>query len=206
MKLEIPLLILLAARRMSGYDIKQWVEVEGKFIGLDRHSSQIYRELNKMQVEGWLVHDVDPREGTPDAKVYRLTPDGMARLRRWSSSAYVPSRRFQDPEFTFRLRCAAMLDRSRVGALVQEELHAREQQRWLNRGRPRPQDHLTTAGAHPEIDVEALALVADEANRAGEQALDAWIDWLQHLLRTLPADLLGETSPTPSPEQGGTGR
>lgn len=181
MKLEFPLLALLAGHHMSGYDIKKWTEVEGKFVGLDRHPSQIYRELGRMEVEGWIEHKTDPRDNAPDAKVYRLTSTGMTRLRRWMESAYVPPRQFHDPEFIFRLRTAAMLDLPRARALVEQELEARRAQVRANRGRPRPNDHVRQA-AHPEVDTESLALVGDEANQHGEIAIDNWIAWLGSLL------------------------
>lgn len=182
MKLEFPLLGLLAARTMSGYDIKRWCEVEGKFVGLDRHASQIYRELNRMQVDGWVQWHTDPRDGAPDAKIYNVTEAGMQRLRRWVRSAYVPPRRFQDPEFTFRLRVGMMLREPGVPDLVRQELAARREQVRLNRNRPYDTE---TDDDRPEIDAEALDFISHELRHQGERQIDDWIAWLEKLLSTL---------------------
>lgn len=182
MKLEFPLLGLLAARTMSGYDIKRWCEVEGKFVGLDRHASQIYRELNRMQVDGWVQWQTDPRDGAPDAKIYNVTEAGMDRLWRWVRSAYVPPRRFQDPEFTFRLRVGMMLREPGVPDLVRQELAARREQVRLNRDRPYDTE---TDADRPEIDAEALDFISHELRHQGERQIDDWIGWLESLLVTL---------------------
>jgi DNA-binding PadR family transcriptional regulator len=181
-KLEFPLLGLLAARTMSGYDIKRWCEVEGKFVGLDRHASQIYRELNRMQVEGWVHWQTDPRDGAPDAKIYDVTEAGMERLRRWVRSAYVPPRRFQDPEFMFRIRVGLMLREPGMPELVRQELAARREQVRLNRDRPYDTE---TDDDHPDIDAQALDFIAHELRHQGEAQIDGWIAWLERLLTTL---------------------
>ncbi|MFE9581439.1 PadR family transcriptional regulator [Nocardia sp. NPDC006044] len=184
MKLEYPLLGLLAARAMSGYDIKRWCDIEGKFVGLDRHASQIYRELNRMLGEGSVASRTDPRDGGPDAKIYTVTEAGMARLRRWVRSAYLPPRRFQDPEFAFRLRVSMMLGEPGTLELVREELAARHEQVRLNRNRPYDTE---TDGNRPEIDADAMDFIARQIRRQGEQQIDGWIAWLEQLLEKLEA-------------------
>lgn len=193
MKLDVPLLGLLAARSMTGYDIARWTRVEGKFSGLDRHPSQIYRLLGRMETEGWVDHVVDPRESAPDAKVYSITDAGFERLSRWVNSVYSPPRRFQDPEFSARLRVAAMIDLPRALELVEQELAERRRTVHENRGRDRAEDHLGTA-ARPEIDVDALGVVSDELNRFGETSIDQWISWLENLQEVLTARLPGEAA------------
>ncbi|WAJ32948.1 PadR family transcriptional regulator [Arthrobacter sp. FX8] len=185
MKLEFPLLGLLAARRMSGYDIRRWVDVEGKFVGLDRHPSQIYRELNRMEADGLVTHEIDARDNAPDAKVYQLTDDGFSRLTKWIRAAYVPPARFQDPAFLLRLRMTVMLDPALARLLVEEEHAARLRQVAENRGRERALDHLVDGPARPEINTKDLALVADFMNEYGEDAIDAWINWLERLMGRL---------------------
>ncbi|MDN3311601.1 PadR family transcriptional regulator [Microbacterium oryzae] len=185
MKLESPLLGLLAARRMTGYDIRKWTTVEGKFLGLDRHPSQIYRELNRMEADGLVEHEVDARDGAPDAKLYQLTPAGFERLLSWVRSAYVPPARFQNPEFVMRLRITAMIDPPRARLLVEEEHAARVLQVAENRGRSRAFDHLEAEQANPQVDTRALALVTDAMNEYGQQSIDSWIAWLKKMMLDL---------------------
>lgn len=184
MKLESPLLGLLAAHRMSGYDIKKWLTVEGQFLGLDRHASQIYRELNKMQVEGWIAFDVDQRAGAPDAKVYRLTDAGLERLLRWIRSPYEPAPRFQAPEFLVRLQFTAMFDRQQTIELVRREFDFRVLQVLQNRPRDRS---ITVDHPAPGVDVDRLRFASEQIHQHGMRAIDTWIDWLRQLLTDLGA-------------------
>ncbi|MBO2459940.1 PadR family transcriptional regulator [Actinomadura violacea] len=185
MKLELPLLGLLAMRRMSGYEIKKWLDSEGQFLGLDRHPSQIYRELNRMQVDGLIEFDVEnARGGGPDAKVYRLTAAGGGRLRRWAGSAYDPPKRFQAPEFTCRLLFTSMLDAPRALALVKQELEFRVRQVARNRGR----DRGIPGGLEPGVDAARLRFVGEELHRHGMAAVDGWIDWLRRMEAAMEAD------------------
>ena len=190
MKLEYPLLGLLAAHRMTGYDIKKWLVTEGQFLGLDRHASQIYRELNKMQVESWIEYDVDRRSG-PDAKVYRLTTSGLDRLLRWIRSPYEPPLRFQAPEFPVRLMFTAMFDAPRAIELVRTELDFRVLQVWQNRGRDRS---VAADDPAPGADIDQLRFVGDQIHQHGMTAIDTWIGWLRVLLdkleNTAPRDLI----------------
>ncbi|MGW5648165.1 PadR family transcriptional regulator [Saccharopolyspora sp. NPDC003752] len=182
MKLEFPLLGMLAMDRMSGYEIKKWLTTEGQFLGLDRHASQIYRELNKMHVDGLIDFDVDPRGGGPDAKIYRLTDQGFGRLRRWVASPYDPPRRFQEPEFTCRLLFTAMLDPVRARELVAQELDCRVLQVMSNRDRDRS---IEPRAPRPEADLDRTRFIAEELHHKGAAAVDAWIDWLRELAAKL---------------------
>lgn len=184
MKLEMPLLSLLASRRMSGYEIKKWLGTEGQFAGLDRHSSQIYRELNRLQTEGWIEFDVQSGGFGPDAKVYRVTDTGMARLDRWVHSPYDPPRRFQEPEFVVRLQAAAMLAPTCAVELVGQELDYRVLQVLANRGRDRS---ISDRDPRPEVNVADLRLITQRLHEHGMTAIDGWIDWLRGLLPELEA-------------------
>ncbi|MFI0468975.1 PadR family transcriptional regulator [Saccharopolyspora sp. 5N102] len=184
MKLEFPLLGLLAVHRMSGYEIKKWLGTEGQFLGLDRHASQIYRELNKMHVAGLIDFDVDPRGGGPDAKCYRLTETGMEWLRRWTNSPYDPPRRFQAPEFICRLQFTAMLDGQRALDLVRQELEFRIQQVQKNRGRDRT---VRPVNPMPQVNVDRLRFIGEELHQQGMAAIDMWIEWLRALVGKLEA-------------------
>ncbi|HEY4456440.1 MAG TPA: hypothetical protein VGN81_19175, partial [Pseudonocardiaceae bacterium] len=133
-------------------------------------------------VDGWVQWHTDPRDGAPDAKIYNVTEAGMERLRRWVRSAYVPPRRFQDPEFTFRLRVGMMLREPGVPDLVRQELAARQEQVRLNRNRPYDTE---TDDDRPEIDAEALDFISHELRHQGERQIDDWIAWLEKLLVTL---------------------
>ncbi|MET8541970.1 PadR family transcriptional regulator [Kitasatospora sp. NPDC004799] len=182
MQFEYVLLGLLAGRPFSGYDLGKWVETEGQFLRSRAHHSQIYRLLGRMVADGWVVYEVDPREGRPDAKVYRLTPVGRDALLAWVRSPYEPTSRFQDADFLARFAFAAALDRHAAIRLVRTELDYRREQIARNRGRDRT---LRFEEPLPELDQALAREVAEELHRYGAGAVDRWVEWLEDMLRRL---------------------
>ncbi|MER6969215.1 hypothetical protein ABT408_37275, partial [Streptomyces halstedii] len=136
----------------------------------------------------------DPRDGAPDAKVYRLTPEGRGELLGWARSPYEPPSRFQDPDFLARFLFAGMLDADLPVRLIDVELAHRRAQVAQSRGRDRS---LRLNDALPEIDPERTRLLGELLHLEGVRQIDAWIDWLERTRR-----LLVEHRGTPS--GGGT--
>ncbi|MGP3971451.1 PadR family transcriptional regulator [Streptomyces sp. 6N223] len=187
MKLEHVLLRLLATRSYSGYDLRKWLAGEGQFVSSRLHHSQIYRTLARMADRGWVVYRTDPRDGRPDAKVYRLTERGQAALLDWLRSPYQPTSRFTDSDFLNRFLIAAALDRELAIRLVTTELaHRREQ---IARFRPRDRT-IAFEGPMPGLDPARHQAAADLVHQYGAGAVDGWVAWLQDALRRLEADAL----------------
>ncbi|MFI6316763.1 PadR family transcriptional regulator [Nonomuraea sp. NPDC050556] len=182
MKFEYVLLALLSFRPYSGYDLRKWLEVEGQFVRSRAHHSQIYRLLGRMVADGWVEFEVDPREGRPDAKVYRLTPLGREELLAWVRSPYDPPSRFQDADFLTRFGFATALDREAAIALVRTELDYRRAQVARNRNRPRT---LHFEDPIPEVDEAMAQEIFDRMHELGAGAMDQWIEWLESTLARL---------------------
>ncbi|MBT2449598.1 helix-turn-helix transcriptional regulator [Streptomyces sp. ISL-43] len=183
-KFEYVLLALLAGRPRSGFDLGRWVETEGQFLRSRAHHSHIYRLLGRMDTDGWIAYEVDPRDGRPDAKVYRLRPRGREVLLDWVRSPYEPTSRFQDPDFLARFAFAAPLDAEAAIRLVRTELAYRREQIARNRERDRTlgfQDPL------PELDPGLAQEIFDELHRHGASAVDTWVAWLERMLHRLEA-------------------
>ncbi|KOX24714.1 MULTISPECIES: PadR family transcriptional regulator [unclassified Streptomyces] len=184
MALEYGLLALLSFRPLSGYDLLKWVETEGRFIRSRIHHSQIYRLLGRMVADGLVDYRVDPREGRPDAKVYRLTEVGREALLTWVRSPYEPTGRFQDPDFLTRFAFAASLEREAALRLIDTELAHRREQIARSRDRDRT---LVFEDPLPEVDQELTRRVFEEMHRYGAASVDRWVEWLERT-RTLLAD------------------
>ena len=178
MKSEYVLLGLLARRPFSGYEIAKWLETEGKFLKDPAHHSQIYRALGRMVSDGWIEFEVDPREGRPDAKVYRLTDVGRMALLEWARSEYRPPVRFQKPDFIARLTLGGPVAPDTVLDLIRTELAFRREQVRLNRDRERPLHH---EDAVPELDKELDLMLHGVVHEWGTTAVDRWIAWLEDL-------------------------
>ncbi|MGW6749677.1 PadR family transcriptional regulator [Streptomyces sp. NPDC055006] len=182
MKFEYVLLALLARRPYSGYDLRKWLETEGQFVWSRAHHSQIYRKLGQMETDGWVRHEVDLREGRPDAKVYRLTPRGRDVLLEWVRSPYEPPSRLMEIDFLSRFSIAVPLDKDASIRLVETELDYRRAQIVRNRHRDRT---LHYEDPLPELDQELDRQIHHALHVIGAQAMDLWVAWLERTLHSL---------------------
>ncbi|MBD0712333.1 MULTISPECIES: PadR family transcriptional regulator [unclassified Streptomyces] len=181
-KFEYVLLALLAGRPRSGFDLGRWLETEGQFLRSRAHHSQIYRLLARLEGNGWAEYEVDPRDGRPDAKVYRITPDGRDALLVWVRSPYQPTSRYHDPDFLARFAFAAPLDPEAAARLIRTEIAFRRDHIARNRHRDRT---LVFEDPIPEMDTAFAQEVFDELHQRGADGLDEWIAWLEQMLHRL---------------------
>ncbi|MGW5645227.1 PadR family transcriptional regulator [Saccharopolyspora sp. NPDC003752] len=186
MQLGYVILGMLALRPVSGYDLRRWMEGPGRYIGYGVQLPQIYRRLGKLVERGWVGFEVDPREGRPDAKVYRLTEEGRAALLEWARSPYEPSPRPKDPEFTLRFVFAGQLGPDIALDLVTTELEYR-----LKHDVNPPA--LPSVAAYepqiPELDADWAREVHTLAHEHGYAFSASYIAWLQVTKARLEAEL-----------------
>jgi DNA-binding PadR family transcriptional regulator len=82
MALAHTLLSMLLVEPRSGYDLsKEFDEYIDCFWSAT--SQQIYRELGKMEDQGWIVAETIPKEGRPDKKLYSIQESGKQVLVEW---------------------------------------------------------------------------------------------------------------------------
>ncbi|MFF2950043.1 PadR family transcriptional regulator [Kitasatospora sp. NPDC057965] len=196
MKFDHVLLGLLAIHPRSGWDLKQWLAGEGQFVRSNAHPSQIYRLLKRMAEQGWVVYETDPRDGRPDAKVYRLTDAGRAELVREARSPYEPTSRFQDPDFMARFYFSAQLAPEQLVPLIDTELEYRRRQVAVMRPRDRS---LQFPEDTQETDVRRLRMIRELTHAYGTSAVDAWLDWLEHVRGLLVDGTIPTADPTADP-------
>ncbi len=101
MALEHAILVSLAERSASGYDLARRFDASiGNFWPASHQ--QIYKVLGRMQDAGWVESTTQVQQGRPDKKTYAITDGGLAELDRWSAE---PSgREALRSEFTVKLR------------------------------------------------------------------------------------------------------
>lgn len=82
--MSLPHLILGLLRESpaSGYDLRKLFDERISYFWTTEHT-QIYRALRRMTDEGWVTMEVVTQEGSPDKKVYHITPAGRDEFRRW---------------------------------------------------------------------------------------------------------------------------
>lgn len=82
MSLRFAILGLLAREELSGYEItKRFDESVGSFWAA--HAQQTYPELARLEREGLVSSRIVRQTGRPDKRLYRVTREGLAALRRW---------------------------------------------------------------------------------------------------------------------------
>jgi len=83
MSLKFGLLGLLKYNDMTGYDLKKSFDSSLQFMWSAK-SSQIYRELGKLENNGLVSSRIEPQENKFDRKVYSITPSGEKKLQEWA--------------------------------------------------------------------------------------------------------------------------
>lgn len=182
MKLEYLLLGLLGEHPGTGYEIKKFLDVHGRFLRSNTTMSQVYRSLSTMGERGWVGYTTDTRPGAQDAKIYRVTPEGMTVFLDWLTGDYSPPSRFQDPDLAVRLRFAGFMSRAQILRLIDIELDARREQVALYRFR----DRSRNVASDVAFDVELAEAIGERLHEWGASQVDAYITALE----TLRGDLL----------------
>lgn len=85
MTLKHAILGLLSKWDATGYDIKKEFD---DFMSIFWHShlSQIYPELNKLEVEGLVTSKLVSQDGKPQKKVYSISNEGINEITNWVAS------------------------------------------------------------------------------------------------------------------------
>ncbi|GLQ32513.1 PadR family transcriptional regulator [Litoribrevibacter albus] len=91
MSLKHSLLVLLADRPATGYELSQKYKEAIGFFWKASHQ-QIYKQLKDLADQGWVTFEEELQAGKPDKKKYQITSKGLAGLRAWLSSEIKPSK------------------------------------------------------------------------------------------------------------------
>ncbi|WP_205855645.1 PadR family transcriptional regulator [Phytoactinopolyspora endophytica] len=170
-KLEMILLGVLLRKPSTGYDLKKFMDAQGRFMRSNTQMSQVYTSLGKMESRDWIQHTVEPRPGAQDAKLYSVTVEGETVFLDWLTGPYVVTSRFQDSDLFTRLSFAGFLGVDEVLRLLDTEIEARQAQV----ARYRHRDRSVPVATSLPFDSELSDLVAEWSHRHGAAAVDAHI-------------------------------
>ncbi|MEB3288499.1 MAG: PadR family transcriptional regulator [Leptolyngbya sp.] len=176
MALAHTILAVLSQQPYSGYDISKRFE-ESVSCYWQASQQQIYRELGKMEQQGWVVYETLPQAGKPDKKIYSLTEAGRAELRRWYAEPTEPTPIRED-----------LLVRVLAAPYVPEG-------RLMDELRRRRQIHADQLACYQAVDKDYNALVDPPVVeqfryltlRRGMRYEQDWIDWIDEVLGFLKA-------------------
>ncbi len=188
MALEHAILVSLAERSASGYDLARRFDASIGHFWRASHQ-QIYKVLGRMDTEGWVASEVVAQDGRPDKKVYVITPAGRDELRAWTSKA-TPIEHLRS-EFAVKLRALPFGDAAAIIDDVRVRRRAHEAQLEYYR--------QSAARFYPDpaalTDDELGGWLVLRGGILGEQTAIAWCDEILQRLETDPAVRLREDSP-----------
>lgn len=127
MSLPHAILGFLQAMPMSGYDLKTQAFDRSVAHFWPAVQPQIYRELERMEEQGWVGHEVQVQAGRPNRNVYAITPAGRAEFARWLQT-YQPPPAHREA-FLIQLFFAAQLPDDAIRELLRAQLRAHEERR-----------------------------------------------------------------------------
>ena len=120
MALEHAILVSLAERSASGYDLARRFDASIGHFWKASHQ-QIYKVLARMEGDGWVSSETVAQAGRPDKKVYVVTGTGRAELAAWT--ARPTAEEHLRSEFSVKLRALPFGD---AAAIVEDVRRQRQ--------------------------------------------------------------------------------
>ncbi|HIK46664.1 MAG TPA: PadR family transcriptional regulator [Leptolyngbyaceae cyanobacterium M65_K2018_010] len=179
MALSHTILAVLSDQPLSGYDISKRFE-ESVSCYWQASQQQIYRELGKMELQGWVVYEKVPQEGKPDKKIYRVTAAGQAELARWYAEPTEPTPIRED--LLVKVLATPFVSHD----LLLQELHRRRQIHSEKLAAYQAMEAQYRAIAQPPVTEQFRYLTL----RRGLRYEQAWIDWCDEVLDVVKAQAL----------------
>lgn len=178
MKLEYIILGLLSMQSRTGYDLKKYLDTEGRFGRARAPLSQIYTTLKRMHANVWVTFEEEVREGRPDLKIYSITDRGKQELISHLETPADPAFRFKESDIIYRLMFSFLIDPQVMLHQVQTELDYRRNQIATYR--------------HRDLTIQATNLNPDQTAKAqeifevihsfGARAIDNYVQTLEEII------------------------
>ncbi|PZU97161.1 MAG: PadR family transcriptional regulator [Leptolyngbya sp.] len=180
MALSHTILAVLSQQPYSGYDISKRFE-ESVSCYWQASQQQIYRELGKMEQQGWVVYETLPQAGKPAKKIYSITEAGQGELARWYAAPTDPTPIRED--LLVKVLAAPYV----ADGLLLQELHHRRQLHCKRLATYQAMEALYRAIAHPPRSEQFRYLTL----RRGMRYEQDWIEWCDEVLNFLKTDCEG---------------
>ena len=177
MALSHTLLGLLLYKPMTGYQVKQLFECSINHFW-NAHVSQIYRELTRMEGDGWVTHYIEPQEGKPNKKIYSITQSGTEAFTQWLKEFPQDPEKIERNEFLVRVFFASRLGKSDLAYELRR--YVRKQQEQLKQYE-RVGEEIQKEQENGESDAFFWRMTL----RRGIKATEAAIEWAEECLQLL---------------------
>lgn len=178
MKLEYLILGILKINPKTGYDIKKYLDTEGRFGRKRAPLSQIYTTLKRMTENGWVRFVEQQRDGKPDIKIYHNTDVGEQVFMDFLCSPAEPPFRYRESDIFYRLMFAFLVEPDLIIEQIQTELDFRKQQITKFRHRDRTIQTETLSDEHLVYAQE----IYEKLHGFGARAIDDFVLSLEEMI------------------------
>lgn len=179
MSLSYGLLGLLNYYPMSGYDLKKVFDNSINFFWAAK-TSQIYRELKALEKKGDIGSQIQTSEKGPNKRIYAITKQGKANLKKWLENPPDDIREDQRNAFQIRILHSSPVGFENLYPLVQKRLMAyRKELQQLDRVENKFQEYLTLCGNRDNLPYWKMVL------SRGRYVTKANIQWANETLKYL---------------------
>lgn len=178
MALEHAILMSLEEQPGTGYELTRRFERSiGYFWGASHQ--QIYRTLKRMVEHGWVCAEQLPQEGRPDKKLYQVSDDGRAEMRRWLAEPGEPAALRN--ELALKIRGASLGDVDAVLAEIAQHRDSHAQRLEVYRAIEQ-RDFPDPAALSGQRLHQYLVL------RGGIRVEQGFLAWCEEVLQAMHAD------------------
>ena len=182
MALEHALLVSLAERPSSGYDLTRRFDQSISFFWSASHQ-QIYRTLQRITEAGWATCEVIAQSGKPDKKVYSISALGRDTLADWINE---PS---SGPTFRWDLlvKMRGLAHGSPEALLKDLRAHREQATLVLEQYRHSQSKHFPSSLLGPSGELSGTPLHQHLVLDGGVRIIEAFLTWCDDILATLEA-------------------
>ncbi len=183
MSLQYALLGFLNYQPMTGYELKQFMDVSTANFWHAKQS-QIYATLKKMAKMGLVESHIEAQNGRPDRRVYTITEEGRADMQNWLAR---PVTELQPKKelLLLKLFFSAGLDKAAILTQLhlQRKLHQQQAEQFKHETKAVIQQF---AANMPQLAKDAL--LWDATRRFGELYEETAVRWLDETIAMIESD------------------
>ena len=178
MKLEHLILGLLKINPRTGYDIKKYLDTEGRFGRARPPLSQIYTTLKRMVENGWVFFEEKKREGKPDLKIYYPTEEGERVFQEFLRTPIEPPFRYFESDIYYRVMFAFFVEPEVTIKQLEKELNHRREQIATFRHR----DRSIQSSVLTEEELAYAQDIYELLHRGGARSIDLYVSNLEKMI------------------------
>lgn len=179
MSLAHIILGLLQQQERTGYDLKTECFDDCIAHLWPADQAQIYRTLDKLEMQGWISCTVEIQRDRPNRKVYRITPSGKEEVTQWLQT-HQPLPILREPLLA-QLYFAAQLPDPAIIELLEQEYEVRRKKLAECEAIQVPSINDPSASRDQKMHRLVLDLVTQREH--------TYLDWLRSAIATIRAEL-----------------